>query len=228
MKLLIIDDDALIREFVQRGLRDDGHIVDGAATGEEGILNARLTQYDAIILDVMLPDLTGIDIARQLRTDGDATPILMLTARTGTAHLVEGLDAGADDYLTKPFELAELKARIRALTRRGGAQRTENIAVGTLMLDRIRHRIHIDAKPIRLTPKEYRLLEYFVLNADQVVSRTDLLEKVWEIQFDPHSNIVDAHVTRLRQKLRRYPGAPQISTVRGFGFMLSATPQPAP
>ena len=225
MKLLIIDDDPLIREFVQRGLRDDGHTVDGAESGSEGILNARLTQYDAIILDVMLPDLTGIEIAQQLRRAGDVTPILMLTARTGTEHKVEGLDAGADDYLTKPFELAELKARIRALTRRGGAQRTENIIVGTLTLDRIRHIIQIGGRPVRLTPKEYRLLEYFVLNADQVVSRTDLLEKVWEIHFDPHSNIVDAHVTRLRQKLRRYPGAPQIATVRGFGFMLSASPQ---
>lgn len=226
MKLLIVDDDPLIREFVQRGMRDDGYTVDAAATGEEGILNTRLTQYDAIILDIMLPGIDGLQIAQKLRQESNATPILMLTARTGTDSLVEGLDSGADDYLTKPFELAELKARIRALTRRGGAARTENVQVGSLTLDRIKHRIHIAEKQVRLTPKEYKLLEYFVLNADKVVTRTDLLEKVWEIHFDPHSNIVDAHVTRLRQKLRKYPDAPQISTVRGFGFMLSATPQP--
>ncbi|HSJ14432.1 MAG TPA: response regulator transcription factor [Longimicrobiales bacterium] len=224
MKLLIIDDDVLIREYVERGLRDDGYTVDGAETGGEGALMARLAPYDAIVLDVQLPDLSGYQVAELLRAEGQTTPILMLTAQTATESLVRGLDAGADDYLTKPFELAELRARLRALLRRGGAQRTENVAIGGLELDRIRHRITIDGGAIRLTPREYRLLEYFMLHPERVVTRTDLLEKVWEIHFDPHSNIVDAHVTRLRQKLRRHPAAPQIATVRGFGFMLTAEP----
>ena len=225
MKILIIDDDVLIREYVERGLREEGHSVDGAETGAEGALMARLAAYDAIVLDLQLPDLNGYQVAELLRAEGQSTPILMLTARSGTESLVQGLEAGADDYLTKPFELLELKARLRALVRRGGAQRTEQVAVGALQLDRIRHRITLGEKALRLTPREYRLLEYFMLRPERVVSRSELLEKVWEIHFDPQSNIVDAHVTRLRQKLHAETEAPRIATVRGFGFMLT-TEQP--
>jgi two-component system, OmpR family, response regulator len=155
-----------------------------------------------------------------MRRDGDATPILMLTARTGTDNLVAGLDSGADDYLTKPFNVRELLARLRALTRRGGATRTDELAVGTLTLNRVNHRVRIGGRPLRLTPKEYRLLEYFMLRAGEVVSRTELLEKVWDMHFDPQSNIVDVHVARLRSKLKRHPAAAQLETVRGFGFRL--------
>jgi two-component system, OmpR family, response regulator len=221
MKILVIDDDPLIIEFVKRGLSEDGYTVDSALTGSDGLLCARIGKYDAVILDVGLPDATGFDIARDMRREADATPILMLTARTGTDSLVQGLDSGADDYLTKPFDLRELRARLRALTRRGGATRTEDITIGALTLDRVNHEVRVSNQQLRLTPKEYRLLEYFVLNEGKVVSRTELLEKVWEMNFDPQSNIVDVHVARLRRKLSRFPAAPQLETVRGFGFRLA-------
>jgi two-component system, OmpR family, response regulator len=221
MKILVIDDDPLIIEFVKRGLSEDGYTVDSALTGSDGLLCARIGSYDAVILDVGLPDASGFDIARDMRREGDATPILMLTARTGTDNLVQGLDSGADDYLTKPFDLRELRARLRALTRRGGATRTEDITIGALTLDRVNHEVRVSNQPLRLTPKEYRLLEYFVLSEGKVVSRTELLEKVWEMNFDPQSNIVDVHVARLRRKLSRFPAAPQLETVRGFGFRLA-------
>jgi DNA-binding response OmpR family regulator len=221
MRFLIIDDDSMIARFVQRGLSEDGDVVDVAPTGQEGALLARVNEYDAIILDLGLPDTDGTTLAENLRREGRSTPILMLTARSGTENLVRGLDSGADDYLAKPFELAELRARLRALARRGGASRSEEVRAGSLTLDRPRRHISAAGKRIRLTPKEYQLLEYFILHYGEVVTRTDLLEKVWEIQFDPSSNVVDVHVARLRAKLRRIAGAPQLVTVRGFGFKLS-------
>jgi two-component system, OmpR family, response regulator len=223
MKILVIDDDPLIIEYVRRGLTEDGYTIDSALSGSEGLLCARVGSYDAVILDIGLPDTSGFTIAQAMRSEGDATPILMLTARTGTDNLVQGLDAGADDYLTKPFDIRELRARLRALTRRGGATRTEDITIGSLTLHRVNHEVRIGDRPLRLTPKEYRLIEYFLLRAGEVVSRTELLEKVWEMNFDPQSNIVDVHVARLRAKLKRYPAAPDIETVRGFGFRLVDT-----
>ena len=220
MKVLVIDDDPLILEFIRRGLGEDGYTVDVAASGTEGSLFARLSPYDVIVLDVVLPDMSGFDVLKRLRADAIPVPVLMLTGRTGTDAKIQGLDAGADDYLTKPFDLGELKARMRALTRRGNTVRTEEIRIGSLTLDRIAHEIRLEDKPVRLTPKEYKLLEFFVLRPDQVITRTDLLENVWDIHFDPQSNIVDAHVARMRAKLRAAPGAPQIETVRGFGFRL--------
>jgi two-component system, OmpR family, response regulator len=221
MKILVIDDDPLITEFVRRGLLEDGYTIDAAVTGSDGLLCARVGRYDAVILDIGLPDTSGLNVAREMRREGDATPILLLTARTGTDNLVDGLDAGADDYLTKPFDLRELRARLRALTRRGGSTRTEVIRMGALYLNRLNHEVRISSTPLRLTPKEYRLLEYFMLRPNTVVSRTELLEKVWEMNFDPQSNIVDVHVARLRSKLTGVPAVPQIETVRGFGFRLS-------
>jgi two-component system, OmpR family, response regulator len=221
MKILVIDDDPLIIEFVRRGLHEDGYTVDIATNGSEGLLCARLGSYDAVILDVGLPDTSGFAVAKEMRRERDATPILMLTAHGGTENLIEGLDAGADDYLTKPFDLRELRARLRALTRRGGATRTEQLIVGSLTLNRVNHEVRVSSRPLRLTPKEYRLLEYFMLRAGETVSRTELLEKVWEMTFDPQSNIVDVHVARLRAKLKRYPTAAQLETVRGFGFRLT-------
>lgn len=221
MKILVIDDDPLIVEFVRRGLLEDGYTIDTAATASEGLLCARVGSYDAVILDIGLPDASGLTVAREMRRESDATPILLLTARSGTDNLVDGLDAGADDYLTKPFDLRELRARMRALTRRGGSTRTEALSIGALTLNRLNHEVTIGDSPLRLTPKEYRLLEYFMLRPGAVVSRTELLEKVWEMNFDPQSNIVDVHVARLRSKLTSHPAVPQLETVRGFGFRLT-------
>ena len=224
MKILLIDDDPLITEYVRRGLLEDGYVVDAAGTASEGLLCARVGSYDAIVLDIGLPDASGLEVAREMRRESGATPILLLTARTGTDNLVSGLDAGADDYLTKPFDIRELRARLRALTRRGGSTRSEIISIGALTLDRLNREVRISSTTLRLTPKEYLLLEYFMLRPDVVVSRTELLEKVWEMNFDPQSNIVDVHVTRLRQKLNRFPAVPQLETVRGFGFRLTTEP----
>lgn len=221
MKLLLVEDDKLTAEFIKNGLQEDGHEVDHVITGREGLMCARMTAYDALILDLNLPDTTGFAITESLRNEGKSVPILMLTAAARTEYVVQGLNAGADDYLTKPFQIEELRARVRALTRRGGATRTEEIRVGTLVLNRLTHQIfREDTKPMRLTPKEYKLLEYFLMRPQQVVSRTELLEKVWEMSFDPRSNVVDSHVARVRTKLRKIPGAPQIETARGFGYIL--------
>jgi DNA-binding response OmpR family regulator len=220
MKLLLVEDDKLTAEFVKFGLQEDGHEVDHVATGREGLMCARMTSYDALILDINLPDTTGFAITETLRQEGRTTPILMLTAATRTESIVQGLNAGADDYLTKPFMIEELRARVRALTRRGGATRTEEIKVGSVTLNRLKHQVFCDDEPVKLTPKEYKLLEYFLMRPKQVISRTELLEKVWEIQFDPQSNIVDVHVAKVRKLLRGMEGAPQIETARGFGFIL--------
>ena len=220
MKLLLIEDDKLTAEFVKRGLNEDGHTVDHCINGSEGATLARVNPYDALILDLNLPDTNGYEVLKQLRAEGWGTPILMLTASSRTESVVEGLNLGADDYLTKPFAIEELKARIRALLRRGGAARTEEIRIGALVLNRLTHEVFLGDQPMRLTPKEYRLLEYFLLRPEQVITRTELLEKVWDMHFDPESNVVDVHVTRLRTKLRA-PGAPSIATVRGFGYKLS-------
>ncbi|MGQ0813493.1 MAG: response regulator transcription factor [Gemmatimonadota bacterium] len=220
MKLLLVEDDKLTAEFVKNGLQEDGHEVDHVLTGREGLMCARMNAYDALVLDLNLPDTSGFAITETLRQEGRSTPIIILTASTRTEYIVQGLNAGADDYVTKPVAIEELRARVRALMRRGGATRTEEIRVGSLVLNRLTHQVFRESKPIKLTPKEYKLLEYFLLRPQQVVSRTELLDKVWEMQFDPQSNIVDAHVARLRIKLRKIAGAPQIETARGFGYIL--------
>lgn len=224
MKLLVIEDDKVTAEFVKWALTEDGHTVDHCLTGAEGLMALAVNSYDGLVLDLHLPDTTGFEITRKLRGDGQTIPILMLTASSKTENVVEGLNTGADDYLVKPFKVEELRARVRAMTRRGGAERTEQVQVGSLLLNRITHQILVERRPLRLTPKEYRLLEYFLLRPEQVVTRSELIEKVWEMSFDPQSNVIDAHVTRVRLKLRAIAGAPQITTVRGFGFMLTTAP----
>ena len=222
MKLLLVEDDDITAEFIKLGLREDGHVVDQATTGREALLNLAMSSYDGMILDLNLPDMSGFDVAETVRGKGGTVPILMLTSESATDAVVRGLNSGADDYLTKPFKVEELKARIRALTRRGGATRSEEITVGSLVLNRLKREVSHVTRPLRLTPKEYQLLEYFLMRPGQAISRTELLEKVWEIQFDPHSNVVDVHVTRLRKKLREIDGAPNIETLRGSGYILEA------
>jgi two-component system, OmpR family, response regulator len=170
----------------------------------------------------VLPRKNGFQIAAELRREGRTTPILMLTSRDATEDVVRGLDAGADDYLAKPFRFDELLARVRALHRRGGAARLDVLRHGRLTLDRLRHIAAYDGQPLDLTPKEFQLLEFFLLHPEEVVRRTTLLEKVWDMHFDPESNVVDVHVGNLRRKLERAAGGPVIGTVRGVGFTLGA------
>jgi DNA-binding response OmpR family regulator len=175
----------------------------------------------------VLPKKNGFQIATELRREGRTTPILMLTSRDAAEDVVRGLDAGADDYLAKPFRFEELLARIRALHRRGGTARVENLKVGTVEVDRLRHEASVNGRKLDLTPKEFQLLEFFMLHPDEVVRRTTLLEKVWDMHFDPESNVVDVHVGNLRRKLQQSAGEQLIATVRGVGFMLRR-PEAAP
>jgi DNA-binding response OmpR family regulator len=172
------------------------------------------------VLDVMLPKKTGLQVAAELRREGRKMPILMLTARDATEDVVRGLDAGADDYLTKPFKFDELLARVRALVRRGGAGRTELLNYGPIELDRLKHKAKVNSARLDLTPKEFQLLEHFLLRPEEVVRRTELLEKVWDMHFDPESNVVDVHVGNLRRKLHEAAGVELLHTVRGVGFRL--------
>jgi two-component system OmpR family response regulator len=218
---LVVDDDRLFAALVQRGLREESYAVDVALTGSEGLMLARVNSYDGIVLDVSLPDANGVQMVRELRAEGQSTPIIMLTGNTTREDIVRGLDAGADDYMTKPFEMDVLKARVRALVRRGGASRTEVLKLGNVTVNRLVHDARVDATPMTLTPKEFSLLEHLLLHAEQIVTRTALLEKVWDLHFDPGSNVVDVHIARLRSKLRRMQASPNIATVRGVGYRLT-------
>ena len=220
MKILVVEDDRKVAGFIEQGLREEGYAVDIAPDGEEGATLAHVYDYDVIVLDVMMPKKTGLQVVMELRREGRGTPILLLTARDTSEDVVRGLDAGADDYLTKPFKFDELLARIRALVRRGGATRTELLSHGPVVMDRLKHKVHVSGKALNLSPKEFHLLEHFLLHADQVVRRTELLEKVWDMHFDPESNVVDVHVGNLRRKLTEAAGKPLIQTVRGVGFQM--------
>jgi DNA-binding response OmpR family regulator len=220
MRILTVEDDRKVAGFIAQGLREEGHAVDIAVDGEEATTLAHVNDYDVILLDVVLPKKNGFQVATELRREGRNTPILMLTSRDGVEDIVRGLDSGADDYLSKPFRFDELLARIRALTRRGGAERLEVLRYGALAMDRLRHEATINDKRLDLTSREFQLLEYLLLRPEEVVRRTTLLEKVWDMHFDPGSNVVDVHVGNLRRKLTAAAGEQLIQTVRGVGFTL--------
>ncbi len=220
MKILVVEDDRKVAGFIEQGLKEEGHVVDVAPDGDEATMLAHVYEYDIILLDVVLPKKNGFQVAAELRREGRTTPILMLTSRDATEDVVRGLDSGADDYLAKPFKFEELLARIRALGRRGGAERMDTLAFGPVTMDRLKHRAEVDGHALDLTPKEFQLLEHFLLHPDEVVKRTTLLEKVWDMHFDPESNVVDVHVGNLRRKLQAAAGEPLIATVRGVGFSL--------
>jgi DNA-binding response OmpR family regulator len=233
MKILVVEDDRKVAGFIDHGLREEGYVVDIAPDGDEATLLAHVNDYDVILLDVVLPKKNGFQIATELRREGRSTPILMLTSRDAVEDVVRGLDAGADDYLAKPFKFDELLARIRALHRRGGAERLDVLRCGTITLDRLHHAVTVRDRSLDLTAKEFQLLEYFMLHPGEVVHRTALLEKVWDMHFDPESNVVDVHVGNLRRKLERAAGETILKTVRGVGFSLvhtssadDAVPQP--
>src|SRR5437867_10781274 len=220
MKILVVEDDRKVAGFIEQGLREEGYVVDVAPDGDQATMLAHVYDYDLLILDVMLPKKTGLQLAAEIRREGRVTPILMLTARDTTEDVVRGLDAGADDYLAKPFKFDELLSRVRALVRRGGAGRTELLNYGPVELDRLKHKVRVGGKRLDLTPKEFQLLEHFLMRPEEVIRRTDLLEKVWDLHFDPESNVVDVHVGNLRRKLREAAGVELLQTVRGVGFRL--------
>jgi two-component system OmpR family response regulator len=220
MKILLVEDDRKVAGFIEQGLKEEGHVVDVAPDGDEATLLAHVYDYDVILLDVVLPKKNGFQIATELRREGRTTPILMLTSRDASEDVVRGLDAGADDYLAKPFRFDELLARLRALHRRGGAGQLDLLRCGPIALDRIRHEVTINDRPLELTPKEFQLLEHFLLHPDAVIRRTTLLEKVWDMHFDPGSNVVDVHLGNLRRKLTAAGAGSLIVTVRGVGFRL--------
>lgn len=220
MKVLLVEDDRKVAGFVEQGLKEEGYVVDIASDGAEATMLAHVYQYDVILLDVVLPKKSGFQVAMELRREGRTTPILMLTSRDAVEDIVRGLDSGADDYLSKPFRFDELLARLRALLRRGGAERLEVLRYGPITLDRLRHQVSAADRPLDLTNKEFQLLEHFLLHTGEVVRRTQLLEKVWDMHFDPESNVVDVHVGNLRRKLHAACGRQMIQTVRGVGFCL--------
>ena len=220
MKILVVEDDRKVAGFIEQGLKEEGYVVDVASDGEEAGTLAHVYEYDVILLDVVLPRKNGFQVAMELRREGRNTPIMMLTSRDATEDVVRGLDSGADDYLAKPFRFDELLARIRALARRGGAERMEVLRYGPLTLDRLRHVVLASDRPLDLTPREFQIVEFFLLHPEQVVRRTTLLEKVWDMHFDPESNVVDVHVGNVRRKLQKASGENLIQTVRGVGFIL--------
>jgi DNA-binding response OmpR family regulator len=220
MRILVVEDDTDLGAFICKGLREERYAVDLARDGEEGLLLAGENPYQLIILDVMLPKLDGLTVCRRLRSMGNATPILLLTARDSIEDRVSGLDTGADDYLTKPFAFVELLARVRALMRRGGPQHLARLKAADLELDPASRRAWRAGREVTLTNKEYALLEFFLRNKNRVLTRTAIIQHVWDLNYDPMTNIVDAHVRALRVKIDRDFSPPLITTVRGAGYML--------
>jgi len=223
MRVLLVEDEPLIAEFVGKGLRESGHVVDHAATGPDGLHLAQTERYDAWILDRMLPGLEGLELLRQLRASGHRTPALVLSSLGDVDQRVEGLRGGADDYLGKPFAFAELAARLDGLLRRTAPATTAEatrLRVADLELDLLKRSVRRAGQAIEVQPREFRLLEYLMRHADQVVTRTMLLEAVWDYHFDPQTNVIDVHISRLRQKIDKPFDTAILQTVRGAGYKL--------
>lgn len=220
MRILVVEDDIKVASFLVRALQEEGHAVDAAGDGESGSSLAHLNPYDLILLDIQLPKRDGLQVAAELRRNNVPTPILMLTSRDTTQDVVRGLNAGADDYLTKPFALEELLARVSALSRRQLGPTSGVLRFQYLEMDRLRREVRRAGRLLDLAPREFRLLEFFLLNPERVVGRTTLLEKVWDMSFDPETNVVDAHISNLRRKLEAGGQARLVQTVRGAGYAL--------
>lgn len=221
MRILIIEDDGEAASFLVKGLREAGHTADHIADGEEGFLHAVDELYDVLIVDRMLPSRDGLSIISGLRAKGNNTPVLILSALGAVDDRIQGLRSGGDDYLPKPFSFNELLARIEALVRRHAPDETETVyAVGDLQLDRLARTVTRSGQTILLQPREFRLLEYLMKNAEQVVTRTMLLENVWDYHFDPQTNVIDVHISRLRSKIDKDFDTPLLHTVRGAGYIM--------
>jgi two-component system copper resistance phosphate regulon response regulator CusR len=220
MRILVVEDERKVASFTARALREDAYAVDIACNGEQALELASENNYQLILLDVRLPGLSGVQVCSELRKLGSSTPIMMLTARSLVEQRVEGLDAGADDYLTKPFAISELRARIRALMRRGLERSNSILRHANLELDRHRRRVRRDGLVIPLTTKEFALLEFLMLRAPEAVTRSEIIEHVWDCHFDSETNLIDVYMTRLRQKIDQ-PGKPKLMhTVRGVGYRI--------
>jgi two-component system OmpR family response regulator len=221
MRVLVVEDIEKMAALLRRGLSEEGYAVDVTMTGEDAVWMAIEHPYDAVVLDVMLPDLDGYEVCRRIRHGGQWAPVLMLTARDGVTDRVQGLDAGADDYLTKPFAFVELLARLRALIRRGHHERPPVLAIDDLTLDPATKVVRRGERAISLTAKELSLLEYFMRHPGEVLSRTRILEHVWDFAYDGDSNVIEVYVRYLREKIDRPFGKDSIQTVRGVGYRLA-------
>ena len=222
MRLLLVEDDAETADHIVHALTGHGHLVETARDGAQGLARARAGDHAALIVDRMLPQMDGLSLVRHLRSEGRQTPVLMLTTMSGLNDRVEGLEGGADDYLVKPFAFAELLARVHAITRRNEAQETTKLRLADLEMDLIRRTVTRGARSIDLQPQEFRLLEYLLRNTGKVVTRAMLLENVWDLHFDPRTNIVETHISRLRSKIDRGFSRELIQTLRGVGYILRA------
>ncbi len=220
MHLLIVEDDERLAGLLRKGLRGEGHVVDHVADGRQGLEYAEGDAYDAIILDLTLPGMDGLEVARRLRENGSTTPLLMLTARNALHQRLEGFNAGADDFLGKPFAFAELLARLRAITRRGGMLEEDKLVVADLVLDRVSHLVTRGGRELNLAPREYALLEYLMRNPGRVRSRTMILERVWDYGYEAFTNVVDAAILRLRKEVDQGFETQLIQTVRGVGYLI--------
>jgi two-component system, OmpR family, response regulator len=223
MKLLVIEDDREAAAYIAKGLSESGYVVDHAGDGREGLFMATSGAYDALIVDRMLPQMDGLALIAALRSAEIRTPVLILSALGAVDDRVKGLRAGGDDYLTKPFAFAELLARLEALLRRGaGSAATTKLKVGELEMDLLARSVTRGGRELDLLPREFRLLEFLMRHAGQVVTRTMLLENVWDYHFDPQTNVIDVHISRLRQKIDKGFAKPLLHTVRGAGYLLRA------
>jgi two-component system, OmpR family, response regulator len=221
MRILVVEDDREIAHFIHRGLKETGHAAEVAGDGDSGLELALTGTFDVIVMDRMLPGRDGLSAIQAIRAAGIRTPVLILSALGEVDDRVRGLKAGGDDYLTKPFALTELLARIEALARRAAPEETTTrYQVGDLLLDRLTHKVTRGGQAILLQPREFRLLEYLMRNAGQVVTRTMLLENVWDYHFDPQTNVIDVHISRLRSKIDKGFEHPLLHTVRGAGYMI--------
>lgn len=220
MRILLVEDDASVARFVAKGLRENSFTVEVATNGEDGLHRATQEHYDLIILDILLPALSGDRVLAQLRQGGNTTPVMFLTAKDSVGNIVEGLNLGADDYLVKPFSFHELLARIRAILRRGKETTPRLLQAADLTLDQITREVRRGGKSIELTAKEYALLLYLLQNAGQVVTRAMISEHVWHYDFDTMTNIIDVHINHLRSKIDRDPSQKLIHTVKGVGYVL--------
>jgi two-component system, OmpR family, response regulator len=226
MRVLVVEDEVRLALLLKRGLEEEGYAVDTSGDGAEALWHATETEYDAIVLDIMLPGMDGLEVTRRLRAQRRWTPVLLLTARDAIDDRVVGLDAGADDYLVKPFSFAELAARVRALVRRGRVERPTVLEVADLRLDPARRRAWRGEVELDLSPKEFALLELFLSHPGEVLTRTRILEHVWDFAYDPSSNVVDQYIGYLRRKIDRPFGRDDLETVRGAGYRLRDPKEP--